>query len=109
MAKTKRKLVGGWLLPEEKSEVQALARQARLTTSELVRRLVLGRKLPDVHHHEATLNLLKINADLARFGNLLRMALRDDNLGPATRYKLNALLDNSRATQDILKMKITNL
>lgn len=106
----KRELVGGWLLPHEKAEVNALAAQARITTSELVRRLVLGKKLPDTHRHEAVLELVKVNADLARLGNLLRMAYTDESgeLLPKE-FDLQELYDDVRETQATLKTKIKEL
>lgn len=85
----------------------ALANQARLTTSELVRRLVLGQSLPDTHRHEAVIDLVKINADLARLGNLLRMVLMDDDeaLLPKS-FNLEKLYEEIRDTQIELKIKI---
>ncbi|TCS60847.1 plasmid mobilization protein [Varunaivibrio sulfuroxidans] len=38
-----RVLIGAWITPEEKDELAALARQARLNVSELERRLATGR------------------------------------------------------------------
>ena len=107
MPSPKRKLIGSWLLPEEKAEVTALAKQARLTVSELVRRLVLGQSLPDMHRHEAVIDLVKINADLARLGNLLRMALTDDDeaLLPES-FNLENLYEEISDTQTELKIKI---
>ena len=88
----------------------ALAKQARLTTSELVRRLVLGQSLPDTHRHEAVINLVKVNADMARLGNLLRMVLMDDDeeLRPDT-IGLENLYEEIRDTQILLKTKIKDL
>ncbi|TCS59952.1 plasmid mobilization protein [Varunaivibrio sulfuroxidans] len=98
-----------WLRPEEKSEVVALARQARLSISDLVRRLATGRALPDVHRHEAVIALVKVNADQARLGNLLRMALSDADFKPPDGVTLERLFDTIRETQSILKTKIEEL
>ncbi|MBF0251734.1 MAG: pirin [Alphaproteobacteria bacterium] len=98
-----------WVTPEEKAEVLALAKQAHLTTSELVRRLVTGRQLPSSQRHEDVLNLLKVNADLARLGNLLRMAMTDEELQPPEGMDLEALFDKIRDTQSLLKGKIEDL
>jgi len=103
-----RVLVGGWVTPEEKQEVTALARQVHITTSELVRRLVTGRKLPDASRHKAVIELVKINADLARLGNLMRMAI-DDPEFIAAEITLEDLFATIRETQDILKAKIKEL
>ncbi len=104
-----RVLIGGWLLPKEKEEVVALARQTHLTTSELIRRLVLGRNLPDVGRHKAVLDLVQMNADLARLGNLLRMALSDEDFKPPGNISLETLLDKIMDTQSVLKSKIREL
>lgn len=95
-----------WVTPEEKQEVDDLAHQAHLTTSELVRRLVLGRRLPDTQRHEDVLKLLDVNADLARLGNLLRLALDDSDFVPPGEMKLEDLFGKIRNTQSILKAKI---
>ena len=104
-----RAQIKAYLTPNEKREVTALANQARLTTSELIRRLVLNQKLPNVRQHEAVIDLVKINADQARLGNLLRMALMDEDFRPPQNMDLNTLFENIRTTQDILKSKIMAL
>jgi len=95
--------------PAEYEEVTALAKQLRLTTSALVRRLVTGRRLPDTKRDEDVLSLLKINADLARLGNLLRMALDDPEFTPPEGLNLEILFEDVRETQGILKEKIMTL
>ncbi len=101
-----RTLIKAYVLPEEKEEITALAKQAHLTVSELVRRLVTGQRLPDVRHHEAILNLMKINADLARLGNLFKMAIDDDL---PDKDGLEAMRNRIRDTQFLLKTKIAEL
>ena len=104
-----RAQIKSYITPSEKAEVTALAKQARLTTSELVRRLVLGQKLPDTNRHLAVIELVKVNADLARLGNLLRMALSDDEIDVPEGLDLEDLFDTIRETQSILKAKIKDL
>lgn len=88
----------------------ALAKQARITTSELIRRTALGRTLPDTLRHEAVIALVRINADLARLGNLLRMALTDegDEILPKG-FDLQELYEDIRNTQAILKTRIMEM
>lgn len=105
---TKGEQIKAYVSQAEKDEVTALALQARLTVSNLIRRLVLGQKLPDAHRHEAVIEMVKINADLARLGNLLRMALDDPEFVTAE-ISLEDLFDNIRETQAILKAKIKEL
>ncbi|MBF0250774.1 MAG: conjugal transfer protein TraJ [Alphaproteobacteria bacterium] len=101
--------IKAYLTVSEKAEVTALAKQARITVSELVRRLVLGRKLPDAGRHQSVIDLVKVNADLARLGNLLRMALTDEDFQPPEGMDLETLFDMIRETQSILKGKIEEL
>lgn len=93
----------------EKAEIVGLAKQARVTVSELVRRLVTGRTLPDSRRHEAVIALVKINADLARLGNLLRLALDNKDFRPPEDYNLETLFASIRGTQETLKSKIEEL
>jgi len=95
--------------PEEKGEVTALAKQARITASELVRRLVLGKALPDTNRHLSVIELVKVNADLARLGNLLRMAVMEEEFELPEGVDLDSLFDTIRETQSILKAKIKEL
>lgn len=104
-----RVLAGTWLLPEEKKEISALAKQTRLSVSELIRRLITGRKLPDTQHHEDILNLVKINADLARLGNLFKLAIDDEDLRHPENMNMESLRNKIRDTQSILKTKIEKL
>ena len=105
--------VKAYMTEAEKAEVVAFAKQAKLTTSELVRRLVLGQKLPDTARHLAVIELVKLNADLARLGNLLRMALADENFSPPTEHgevlNLETLVKDIRSTQSAIKEKVLAL
>jgi hypothetical protein len=85
---------------EEKQHISSLARRARISESELVRRVLLGLKLPTPGRYEAVKGLVKINADLARLGNLLKTALNDER---ADSDKVNALIDALR--NDRLRLK----
>lgn len=105
----KRKLVGGWFLPEEKAEVNALARQAQITTSEFMCRVALGRELPNANLREATIELVKINADLARLGNLFRMAVMEEDFNFPDGQTLEDVIEEIRQTQSELKTKIKGL
>jgi len=104
-----REQIKSYVTPDEKAEVTALAQQARITTSELVRRLVLGEKLPDTNRHLMVIELVKVNADLARLGNLLRMAVMEEDFELPQGMDLEQLIDTIRETQDDLKTKIKEL
>lgn len=106
----KSEQVKAYLTPREKAEVTALAGQARITTSELVRRTTLGRTLPNTRLHESVIELARINADLARLGNLYRMALVDDDDGILPQgFNLQDLYEDIRDMQTALKTKIKDL
>lgn len=106
---TSREQIKAYVTIVEKQEVTALANQARITVSELVRRLVLGQKLPDTNRHLDVIELVRVNADLARLGNLLRMALTDEEFVPPEGVDLDSLFDTIRETQITLKAKIKEL
>ena len=107
--RTRTEPIRAWVTEDEKSEITALANQARITVSELVRRLVAGKKLPDANRHVAVIEMVKINADLARLGNLFRMALDDPDFTPPEGMDLEDLLENIRSTQSTLKAKLNEL
>jgi len=106
---TDLRYIKAYVRPEEKAEVTALAKQARITVSELVKRCTLGRKLPNANRHKDIVNLIKINADQARLGNLLRMALMEEDFIVPDGLDLESLFDGIRETQDELKSKIKDL
>ena len=106
MTKRKSVYICAWVTPEEKEEIVVLGKQTRLGTSGLMRRLVLGHKLPDTARYEAVLNLMKINADLARLGNLFKMAMDDDL---PDKDDLEAMRNRIRDIQFLLKTKIAEL
>lgn len=100
--------------PDEKVQVEALAGQLKLSVSELLRRLVLGHRLPsaeDFAAAEGIRNLLRINADQARLGNLLLFALDvgDGALSPHEVAKINRLAESIQATQTLLKDAVKTL
>tara|TARA_B100000214_G_C23971138_1_gene630213 strand:+ start:3648 stop:3917 length:270 start_codon:yes stop_codon:yes gene_type:complete len=53
---------------------------------------------------QAVRDLLRINADQARLGNLLKLLIDDDNTG-----KTQQLLDEIRATQEALKTAVREI
>lgn len=101
--------IRAWVTLDEKQEVDALAKKAHLTVSELVRRLVTGRKLPDAARHEAVIELVKINAKLASLGNLLKLSIDDPEFILPEGMDVEELFDKIRSTQSILKAKIEEL
>ncbi|MFC3674945.1 plasmid mobilization protein [Ferrovibrio xuzhouensis] len=110
MAATNRKLVKSYFMPAEHAELERLVLQTGLSASELVRRLFVGRgPLPSVENHQVVRDLMKINADLARLGNLLKLTLDDSDFNPPAGVDLQGLFQDVREAQQLLKAKIANL
>ena len=98
-----------WVTPSEKTELKETKDRLHLSMSELTRRLVTNRRLPDSNRKEIVLGLIAINGDQARLGNLLRMALADVDFKPPAGTNLDAIFDDIRKTQTLLKKKIREL
>ncbi len=103
------RMVHTYLTDDEKRTVTAKAAQLRLPVSDFLRRLALNAPLPnpaDFAAHGAVRDILKVNADQARLGNLLKWeldALDERDLDAAARRKLESLHDDIRAMQRLLK------
>ena len=95
-----------WVTPSEKAELRETKDRLHLSMSELTRRLVTNRRLPDSNRKEIVLGLIAINGDQARLGNLLRMALADEDFQPPAGTNLEDLFIRIRQTQTLLKKKI---
>jgi len=88
----------------EKEAIAAEAAKVKLSFSDYVRRIVVHRKIPTQERNEAIRDLLKVNADLARLGNLLLLAIDEEPSLAGLK-----LLDDIRETQTLLKEKIKQL
>ncbi|MEQ5777113.1 ribbon-helix-helix protein, CopG family [Thalassospira sp. NFXS8] len=102
---TTRNLVKTYLDDTELARLDRLAGQLRLSRSELLRRLLMNSKLPDQRTFEASqaiLDLLKVNADQARLGNLFKLAL-DEPLSADLLAKFDQLIVEIEGTQNALK------
>jgi hypothetical protein len=100
--------------PDEKTQVEAKADQLRLSVSEFLRSLALGYRVPDPNEFAAAQaigELLKINADQARLGNLLKLTLDvgDEDLSPATIASINDLVADIRRTQKTIRAGVASL
>lgn len=111
---TDRKRILVSFTDDERAQVQALADQVKLSVSELLRRLVLGHHLPDPTDFQAAQairDLLKINADQARLGNLLKLVVDDTDgrLTPAVLDQIRDLLESIHAVQADLRAGVKEL
>tara|TARA_R110001583_G_scaffold131546_2_gene283318 strand:- start:15894 stop:16253 length:360 start_codon:yes stop_codon:yes gene_type:complete len=108
---TTRNLVKTYLDPAELTRLDTLTGQLRLSRSELIRRLIVGTRLPnarDFAASEAILNLLKVNADQARLGNLFKLTL-DEPLSADLLTRFDQLIIEIEGTQNALKQCVREI
>lgn len=92
---------------EEYNAVIAKAQTARLSVSEFAKRACLGRRIKSKVEAEATLALIKLNADLGRLGGLLKLWLSEPERGD--RAIVRKLLHDIEETQVVARQKIQTL
>lgn len=105
---TKRKRILVSFTPEEKADIRMKAGQIYTSISEFLRGLILGYGMPKPEAFEychAIRDLLKVNADQARLGNLLKLALDNGgkDLAPTTISQMEDLMADIRNNQDSLR------
>ncbi|WP_114096929.1 plasmid mobilization protein [Thalassospira profundimaris] len=108
---TERHVIKTYLNDEEKARIDQLAHQLRLSRSELLKRLLMNTKLPSVSDFAAwqgIRDLLKVNADQARLGNLFKLAL-DEPLSADLLKKFDSLNRDIEATQTEIKAAIGDI
>ncbi|KZB64302.1 putative transcriptional regulator [Thalassospira sp. MBR-102] len=108
---TERHVIKTYLNDEEKARIDQLAHQLRLSRSELLKRLLMNTKLPsasDFAAWQGIRDLLKVNADQARLGNLFKLAL-DEPLSADLLKKFDSLNRDIEATQTELKAAIGDI
>ncbi|MDR2549077.1 MAG: CopG family transcriptional regulator [Desulfobulbus sp.] len=81
MPSPNKKVLYSYLTPEEYEQVKISAQQARLSLSTFVKRVCLGQEVRSKADQQATLAVLKANADLGRLGGLFKKALSDGSAG----------------------------
>ncbi|MCA1908973.1 MAG: conjugal transfer protein TraJ [Magnetospirillum sp.] len=113
MATTRHRLLVSFT-PEELEKVTTMASQFKLSISEMLRRFALGETLPSPGTFEgaqAIRDLLKVNADQARLGNLLKLALDESNgTWPDTLVaRIDSLTVEIQQTQETLKAKVKEI
>ncbi|WP_114104319.1 plasmid mobilization protein [Thalassospira profundimaris] len=105
---TERHVIKTYLNDEEKERIDQLAHQMRLSRSELLKRLLMNAKLPsasDFAAWQGIRDLLKVNADQARLGNLFKLAL-DEPLSADLLKKFDDMIRDIEETQAELKISI---
>ena len=94
-----------YLNRQEKDKLIELAKTYNLSQSELLRFAILNIPLPNIGKQQAISDLLKINADLARLGNLFKLALDEELLPQELNKHINAIAE----LRAVLKAKIEDL
>ena len=97
---------------EEYARLHADATRFRFTMSHYVRRIVTAFKIPQsVVDAEAILKLVKVAADLARLGNLFKMALNDEKFQPTpeSEARFNKMMDAFEQTRKRMWEAIASL
>lgn len=89
---------------EEAQIITAQASRAGLSVSDYMRRVAMGFPIPSREDAQARQELRKVNADLARLGNLLKMAI-----GPGENETITALLVQIAETQAELKNIVSQI
>lgn len=97
-------LVDGVCSPEEAQTIAEQAAQAGLSVSDFVRRMALQYQVPTRKDAQAMQDLRRVNADLARLGNLLKIAM---DLGDEK--EVTSLLLQIKDTQAELKKAALHL
>ncbi|MEP3246714.1 MAG: hypothetical protein ABJN40_23075 [Sneathiella sp.] len=98
--------------PLEKEAIQQRADNCNMTVSAYARRLLTGQPLPNVQNQLKIKELLNTAADLARLGNLFKLALDDDDFNMLQkRHGKDALtvMQEIQANNEALKRAIKDL
>ena len=96
---SKKKRIAVYLGLEEYSRIQESAQKAKLSLSTFCKRVCTGIPVPGLEHQQAVKDILKANADLARLGGLLKLALSEGG----DKLALPKLLREIDAGQSVLK------
>ena len=97
-----------WVTPDEKSAIRTKAGAHSLSTSSYLRRLGLALPVESTIDQRAILDLAKINADLGRFGGLIKMWLTTNaDFESLSAQGLQRKLENTLADVRALQTKMS--
>jgi len=94
----------------EYEQIKASAKQAGMSTARFLREVAMGYPVQSVGDKKAVLELVRINSDLARLGNLQKLWL--DNDARTARFGTDTvmrLLQRIESTQSELRRLITSV
>ena len=101
-----KRMLTAYLTPEEYANIKAAASQAKLSVSGFARAVCLGYELKSRVDQEAVLALLQVNSDLARLGNLLKLALDQSNVDDG---EVSQLIDSIQEVRGQLNEKVKSI
>ena len=94
------------VLPEERTFIQEQAKLCCRTTSTYLRDLALGYQPQSKTDSDVVIELMSVNANLARLGNLLKLWLDDDQKAQGFNHEqIQALLNVLTETAQTLRNK----
>ena len=95
-----------FMFKHEHDVVEAKAKMVRHTFSSYLRSLGMGYSPPSRVDNDRVIELMSVNADLARLGNLLKLWLSDDEKARGfSREQIQSLLDVLMDTAKTLRQK----
>ena len=107
MSKTER--IDLRVTPAEKLRMEKLARQAgENSLSGYIRKAALNKKIKSQLDADLVLELIKMNADLSRLGNLLKLTM-NVHQGGYTKAELAHIETTLRQASDVIKEKVMKL
>lgn len=108
MKKPKRVQLITYVSPKIHERITAHAKRTNLSVSKVAERILESGKFPDQSTQQTVLNLLQVNADQARLGNLLLKGINETADGHLVR-EMQKLLAEVRKTQGDIKARVAEL
>ncbi|TYC64014.1 conjugal transfer protein TraJ [Rhodobacterales bacterium] len=108
MKEPRRVLLKAYVRPALKARIAEHSKRTGLSVSKIAERILETGRMPDLSTEKAVLNLLAVNADQARLGNLLLKAINETADGHTVR-DMQSLLKDVRKTQAEIKAQIARI
>lgn len=96
-------IIKSYVQESDYQRIKAKADQARLSVSKYVQAVCLGYEPKSKVDHESVLAMLKVNRDLSRLGNLLKLAIAQD---VSDKNKIYDLMKSIAETKALLMEKV---
>jgi len=110
VTRTYRSPIKVYCFPWEREQIESNAKQAGISVARYLREVGMGYPVQSIMDANAVLELVRVNGDLARLGNLQKLWL--DNDARTARFgvdTINRLLHRIEGTQSELRGLITSL